>query len=59
MNYKNIGWFPGCFDKELIITSLYLTRLNKHMTLDLRAEERIVSHSQHETTVRPPDLTDG
>lgn len=43
----------------LIITSLSLTRLNKHTTLDLRAEVRIVSHSQHKTTVRPSDLTDG
>lgn len=43
----------------LIITSLPLTRLNKHTTLDLRAEARIVSHSQHKTTVRPSDLTDG
>lgn len=33
-------------------------RLNKHATLDLLAEERTVSHSQHETTVRPPDPTD-
>lgn len=43
----------------LIITSFYLTCLNKHTTFDLSAEERIVSHSRHETTVRRPDLTDG
>lgn len=43
----------------LIMTSFYISSLNKTQSLTFTQKRRFISSSQHETTVRPSDLTDG